>query len=66
MKYEDLRGTTGFYISWAVLVLFSFVMTFYDTKLGVMGLIISFVFGFLGFDMVDSLCKKHKAGVRKR
>lgn len=66
MKYEKLKGSSGFTALWVVLALFSTYMLFYDWQVSAMGFIITFMFGFLGFDMINSICKNRTSEVQKR
>ncbi len=66
MEYSQLKGSKGFTISWGVLAISSLVIGFYDFKIGVFGLLIYIVFGFLGFDMIDSLSKQRPPKARRK
>lgn len=55
MKWSKLKNSSGFEFTWGILALYSSVMYFFDWKLGIMGFIICGLFGFLGFDMMETV-----------
>ena len=57
-EYKNLKGVKGFVITWVILVIYSAIMIIFNWKLSLFGFIICWVLGFLGFDMIGSLCKK--------
>ncbi len=55
MKWSELKNSGGFCSTWLILAVYSAVMSFYDIKISIFGLIISILFGFLGFDMMKTV-----------
>jgi len=47
-----MKGKWGFIICWFALSLYSYYIVYIDWKIGILGIILSWLLGFLGFDMV--------------
>ena len=66
MKYEKLKGSSGFCFSWFLLCAYTSVniaigIVKYDASLfsnGLLSLIILVMSGYLGCDMINDICKK--------
>ncbi len=62
-KIDTEKSRTMFTIVWAVIMVYSLVMDFFDFKLAILGFLVAISFGYLGFDIV--MCKlldKEKEG----
>ncbi len=55
MKWSKLKGCTGFCLTWLILVSYSAVMFYYNWQVSILGFIICILFGFLGFDMMNTV-----------
>ena len=64
-KYR-IKGDTGFTCAWFILCIYSAVMSFYDLKVSILGIMVLIMFGFLGFDMFSDLIKQINKGFTKR
>lgn len=65
MKWNKLKGTGGFGITWLMILIFSVVMFYYDLKIGILGFLVCIAFGFVGFDMIGYMCKKIVEGKKE-
>ena len=57
MKWSELKNSGGFCSTWLILAVYSAVMFYYNWQISILGLIISILFGFLGFDMMDTVAR---------
>ena len=55
MKWSELKNSGGFCSTWLILAIYSAVMFFYNKQISILGFIISILFGFLGFDMMNTV-----------
>ena len=57
---NDLKGEDGFVVMWLFLLIYSIVMVIFNWKVAILGFILLFALGFLGFDTVEAIKKRLK------